>query len=77
MIYRVIIGLLVFATVLYYIFCFLQIFDVIRFTKNEVSVPKMFIPFYYLLKKEPQPEPEPKKKRPTYTKRIKTKEDQE
>lgn len=77
MIYRVIIGLLVLATVLYYIFCFLQIFDVICFTKNEVSVPKMFIPFYYLLKKEPEPELEPKKKRPTYTKRIKTKEDQE
>lgn len=53
MIYKVFIGLLLIATVLYYIFCFLQIFGVVKFTKNEVSIPKMFIPFYYLLKKEP------------------------
>ena len=76
MIYRVIIGLLLIATVLYYIFCFLQIFGLVSFTKNEVKIPKMFIPFYYLLKKEPaqEPEPEVKKKKPTYTKKIKTKE---
>lgn len=53
MIYKVFIGLLLIATVLYYIFCFLQIFGVVKFTKNEVSIPKMFIPFYYLFKKEP------------------------
>ena len=60
MIYKVIIGLLLIATVLYYIFCFLQIFRVVRFTKNEVSIPKMFIPFYYLLKKEPVENSKPK-----------------
>jgi len=53
MIYKIAIGLLLLATVLYYIFCFLQIFDVVRFTKNEVKIPQMFIPLYYLLKKEP------------------------
>ena len=53
MIYRLIIGLLVLATLIYYIFCFLEIFGVIKFTdkKTTVSFPKMLIPFYYLLKK--------------------------
>ena len=80
MIYRIIIGLLLLATVLYYIFCFLQIFGVVEWTKNEVKIPKMFIPFYYLLKKEPEKEPEPedkKRKKPTYTRPIKVKEDKE
>lgn len=63
MIYKIIIALLLIATVLYYIFCFLQIFEVVKFTKNNVSVPKMFIPFYYLFKKEPVEEvPEVKSK---------------
>lgn len=53
MIYKIAIGLLLLATVLYYFFCFLQIFNVVRFTKNEVKIPQMFIPLYYLLKKEP------------------------
>ena len=53
MIYKIAIGLLLLATVLYYFFCFLQIFGVVRFTKNEVKIPQMFIPLYYLLKKEP------------------------
>ena len=55
MIYRVFIMLMLLAVALYYIVCFLQIFGLIRFTKNEVTVPKMFIPFYYLIKKEPEP----------------------
>lgn len=76
MIYRIIIGLLLLATVLYYLFCFLQIFGVARFTKNEVKVPTMFIPFYYLLKKEPALE-EKKRKKPSYAKPIKVKEDKE
>ena len=57
MIYRVFIMLMLLAVALYYIVCFLQIFGLIRFTKNEVTVPKMFIPFYYLIKKEPEPKP--------------------
>ena len=80
MIYRVFIMLMLLAVALYYSVCFLQIFGLIRFTKNEVTVPKMFIPFYYLIKKEPEPELEPeksKRKKPTYTKPIKTKEDNE
>ena len=54
MIYTVIIGLFVIATVLYYIFCFLEIFEVIKFTgpKTTVQFPQMLIPFYYILKKE-------------------------
>ena len=82
MIYRVFIMLTLLAVALYYIVCFLQIFGIIQFTKNEVTIPKMFIPFYYLIKKEPEPEPEPepekpKRKKPTYTKPIKTKEGNE
>jgi len=53
MIYKIFIALLLVATVIYYFFCFLQIFGLIRFTKNEVKIPKMFIPFYYIIKKEP------------------------
>ena len=51
MIYRLIIGLLLLATAIYYIFCFLEIFGVIKFTdKNTtVRIPQMFIPFYYLI----------------------------
>lgn len=78
MIYKLAIMLLMLAVALYYIACFLQIFELIHFTNNEIKVPKMFIPFYYLCLKEPVPEPEPekpKKKKPTYTKPIKTQED--
>ena len=71
MIYKVIIGLLLIATVLYYIFCFLQIFGVSRFTKNEVKIPQMFIPLYYLLKKEPVEEnPEVKSKSKSKKKKV-------
>ncbi len=54
MIYRVVIGLLVLATLIYYIFCFLEIYEVLKFTdKNTtVKVPQMFIPFYYLIHKD-------------------------
>ena len=53
MIYTLIIGLFVLATFLYYAFCFLEIFGVIKFTDDYTSVdfPKMLIPFYYLFKK--------------------------
>ena len=54
MIYRVVIGLLVLATLIYYIFCFLEIYEVLKFTdKNTtVKVPQMFIPFS-TIQKEP------------------------
>lgn len=54
MIYTLLIGLIVLATLIYYVFCFLEIFEVIKFTgkKTQVKIPQMFIPFYYLLKKE-------------------------
>lgn len=80
MIFKLIIGLFVLAALIYYFFCFLQIFEVLSFTKHEVTIPQMFIPFYYLIKKEPEvkPEPEPEvKKKPTYTKPIRTKKNQE
>lgn len=53
MIYRIFIGLVLLCTLIYYLFCFLQIFEIIRFTDDdvEVEIPQMFIPFYYLLKK--------------------------
>jgi hypothetical protein len=64
MIYKVIIGLLLIATVLYYIFCFLEIFGVVKFTdKNTtVKVPQMFIPFYYLIHND-KPVKTPKKRK--------------
>lgn len=54
MIYKIAIVLLLIATFLYYIFCFLEIFEVIKFTgKNTtIKIPQMFIPFYYLIKKD-------------------------
>ena len=54
MIYKLIISLLVLATLIYYLFCFLEIFGLLKFTdkKTEVKMPQMFIPFYYILKKE-------------------------
>ena len=80
MIYKVIIGLLIVSTVIYYIFCFLEVFDFIKFTgKNtKVKVPKMFIPFYYLIKSdEPDKEetveqhtPVKKKRKPIKIKNI-------
>ncbi len=64
MIYKLIIGALLLATILYYFFCFLEIFGVIKFTNKNttVKVPQMFIPFYYLIH-EDKPAPEPKKTR--------------
>ena len=64
MIYRLIIGLLVLATLIYYVFCFLEIFGLVKFTgKNTtVKIPQMFIPFYYIFKKDVEPVvPEPEK----------------
>lgn len=51
MIYKLIIGLVLIATIIYYFFCFLEIFGVVKFTEKNVTVkiPQMFIPFYYLL----------------------------
>lgn len=51
-IFRIVIGLLVLACLLYYIACFLEIFGVIKFTKEgtEMKFGKMLIPFYYLIK---------------------------
>ena len=58
MIYKLIIGLLLLATLIYYIFCFLEIFEVIKFTdkKTTVKIPRMFIPFYYLIHSDEDPE---------------------
>ena len=59
MIYKLIIGVLLLATILYYYFCFLEIFGAIKFTGRHttIKIPQMFIPFYYLLKKD-KPEDE-------------------
>ena len=60
MIYKLVIGLLLLATILYYFFCFMEIFGAIKFTdKNTtIKIPQMFIPFYYLLKKDNEEVPE-------------------
>lgn len=64
MIYKVVIGLLLLATVLYYVFCFLEIFGVVKFTGKDTTIklPQMFIPFFYLFY-EDKPKETPKKKR--------------
>ena len=69
MIYKVVIGLLILATVLYYFFCFLEIFGVVKFTgKNTtIKIPQMFIPFYYLLH-EDKPVEKKKRVKPIITK---------
>lgn len=53
MIYKIFITIILFCVVLYYIFCFLEIFGVLKFTEGKgsgVKFPKMLIPFYYLIK---------------------------
>lgn len=54
MIYKLIIGVVLIATFIYYLFCFLEIFGLVKFTEKNVTVkiPQMFIPFYYLLVSE-------------------------
>ena len=54
MIFKLIIGIVIIATVTYYLFCFLEIFGLVKFTEKNVTVkiPQMFIPFYYLLVSE-------------------------
>ena len=51
MIFKFIIGVVIIATITYYLFCFLEIFGLVKFTEKNVTVkiPQMFIPFYYLL----------------------------
>lgn len=51
MIFKLIIGVVIIATIIYYLFCFLEIFGLVKFTEKNVTVkiPQMFIPFYYLL----------------------------
>ena len=70
MIYKIIIGLLLFSTLLYYIFCFLEVFEFIKFTgKNTtIKIPLMLIPFYYLVKKD-DPEPVVEDHKPVKKKR--------
>lgn len=53
MIYKIFIGVFLICLFLYYVFCFLEIFEVIKFTEGKdggVKFPKMLIPFYYLIK---------------------------
>ena len=56
MIFKLIIGVVIIATITYYLFCFLEIFGLVKFTEKNVTdknttvkIPQMFIPFYYLL----------------------------
>ena len=54
MIFKLIVGVVIIATIIYYLFCFLEIFGLVKFTEKNVTVkiPQMFIPFYYLLVSE-------------------------
>ena len=54
MMYKLAIGLLVIACILYYFVCFLEIFGVVKFTKPTTTMKfsKMIIPFYYLFSKD-------------------------
>ena len=51
MIFKLIISVVIIATIIYYISCFLEIFGLVKFTEKNVTmrIPQMFIPFYYLL----------------------------
>ena len=51
MIFKLIVGVVIIATIIYYLFCLLEIFGLVKFTEKNVTVkiPQMFIPFYYLL----------------------------
>lgn len=53
MIFKIFIGALVFACFLYYVVCILELLGLIKFTPEdqEISFPKMLIPFYYFFKK--------------------------
>jgi len=53
MIFKIFIVAFVIACGLYYLACFLELFGIIKFTseKQEITFPKMLIPFYYFLKK--------------------------
>jgi len=53
MIFKIFIAAFIFACGLYYVICFLEMFGIIKFTpeNQEVSFPKMLIPFYYFFKK--------------------------
>ena len=70
MIYKIVIGLLLLATVLYYVFCFLEIFGVVKFTSKNttIKIPQMFIPFYYLLHEDKPVEKKKKRVKPIVTK---------
>ena len=70
MIYKVVIGLLLLATVLYYVFCFLEIFGVVKFTSKDttIKIPQMFIPFYYLLHEDKPVEKKKRRVKPIVTK---------
>lgn len=66
MIYRLIVFAIVLATLIYYFFCFMEIFGILKFTDENTTVkmPQMFIPFYYLLHKD-KPVEKPKKSKLT------------
>ena len=74
MIYKIVIGLLLLSTVLYYIFCFLEIFSVVKFTGKEttIKIPQMLIPFYYLIHEDKPVEKKKKRVKPIIQKKSKT-----
>ena len=53
MIFRIIVGALVFSALVYYICCVLEVFGLIKFTDRDVEITagKLFIPFYYIFAK--------------------------
>ena len=53
LIFRFTVIVLLIALFLYYLFCFLEVFGIVKFTTKdtEIKFPKAFIPFYYIFKK--------------------------
>lgn len=53
MIYELIVSGIALACLIYYLFCFLEIFEIIKWTAPHIRMEfgKALIPFYYLFKK--------------------------
>lgn len=53
MIYEIAIGIIVLCAIIYYLFCFLELMGILKFTTEDTTMQfgKALIPFYYLFKK--------------------------
>jgi Mn2+/Fe2+ NRAMP family transporter len=58
MIFRLLIGVILISVGLYYLFCFLEVFGILKWSsvKEGVKFPKLLIPYYYLIKNDKKKE---------------------